>query len=939
MDTTKAQQKAWDDALVAPKNRLMIRKCNQRLSSTFKSNEPTIQVALDALKLTPFYNAFEVSADVPEIYMQEFWATVTKHHYSLRFKLNGKSHTVNVDNFRYMLKICPKLPGQKSEEPPFEEEILPLIRDLGHTGDIKEKQPATKSKAKGLTVLSEVALSEDEQMKLATKRSRIQTHSSHASGSGDGVDTLSKVPDEQPQKKSGTDERDGDKPKVPDVPEYNSDSEEESWTFSDGDDDDDDVNEESDAHDDSDENESDDEGDDFVHPNLSTYTPDDQDEEENVEDEEKAEGDEDMSDQRVHTPPDYQLSEKSENQEDDDVEDGEEYDDEEMLYGDLNLNRERIDAGMTEAHATKDTKDANVNPTAVTPVVQQQSSSVSDLVSKFINPSTDEGIDSVLNQNIQSDALVDIPVTATTETPPTMTTTFQPPFPNIHSLQQTPNLSTSTTFPTTNLPEIPNFASLFGFEQRVSSLEIELSEVKQTNQFVKAVSSIPGIVDNYLASKMKEAVDVVVQLKSNKLIEETQGENQDFINSLDSNMNKIIKEQVKAQTSKIISKVKKYVTKTLGAEVLVRSTNQPQTSYAVASSLSELELKKILMDKKEENKLIDRSKVQKNLYNALVEAYNIDKYIISTYGDVVTISRGHGDEDKDEEPSAGSNRGTKRRRSGKETESTNEPTHKESRTTSSSRGASRSQPTDLDDSTHQEFNTRDEDVTPTREAQDERQWHPSSSPTPDREWHLTKTVSDLPPQPWITHLAQAAGSQSSFDELMATPIDFSAFMMNRLKIDYLTQELLTGPTYDLMKGSCKSVAELEYHLEEVFKATNDQLDWNNPEGTPYPHDLSKPLPLILNARGRLVIPFDHFINNDLEYLKGGSLSHKYTTSITKTKAADYGQIKWIEDRIPKIISLKIMKFYGYSHLEEITVRRQDDKLYKLREGDFKRLRR
>ncbi|GJX41419.1 hypothetical protein Tco_0256409 [Tanacetum coccineum] len=34
-----------------------------------------------------------------------------------------------------------------------------------------------------------------------------------------------------------------------------------------------------------------------------------------------------------------------------------------------------------------------------------------------------------------------------------------------------------------------------------------------------------------------------------------------------------------------------------------------------------------------------------------------------------------------------------------------------------------------------------------------------------------------------------------------------------------------------------------------------------------------------------------------------------------------------------------MKFFGYSHLEEITVRRQDDVLYKFREGDFKRLRR
>ncbi|GJT27835.1 hypothetical protein Tco_0908110 [Tanacetum coccineum] len=221
---------------------------------------------------------------------------------------------------------------------------------------------------------------------------------------------------------------------------------------------------------------------------------------------------------------------------------------------------------------------------------------------------------------------------------------------------------------------------------------------------------------------------------------------------------------------------------------------------------------------------------------------------------------------------------------------------------------------------------------------------------------------------------------------MATPIDFSAFMMNRFKIDHLTQEVLTGPTYDLMKGTCKSVAELDYHLEEVYKATHEQLDWNNPEGTPYPHNLSKPLPLIPNARGRLVIPFDHFINNDLEYLKGGSSSYKYTTSITKTKAADYGEVKWIEDRIPRstwstvpitydrhaywgtyhwgpkrqkfygyatnmetskdvyskhriiaITNLKIMTFYGYSHLEEIMVRRQDDQLYKFREGDFKRL--
>nr|GFA28254.1 hypothetical protein [Tanacetum cinerariifolium] len=171
-------------------------------------------------------------------------------------------------------------------------------------------------------------------------------------------------------------------------------------------------------------------------------------------------------------------------------------------------------------------------------------------------------------------------------------------------------------------------------------------------------------------------------------------------------------------------------------------------------------------------------------------------------------------------------------------------------------------------------------------------------------------------------MAQAVGTQSSFNEFLATPIDFSAFIMNRLKINNLTQEVLIGPTYDLIKGTCKSVVELEYQFEEVFKATNDRLDWNNPERKPYPHDLSKPLPLIQNERdwnnperkpyphdlskplpliqnerGRQVIPWDYFINNDLEYLKGGSSSRKYTTSITKTKAADYGQVKWNEDQV------------------------------------------
>nr|GEX29304.1 hypothetical protein [Tanacetum cinerariifolium] len=129
-------------------------------------------------------------------------------------------------------------------------------------------------------------------------------------------------------------------------------------------------------------------------------------------------------------------------------------------------------------------------------------------------------------------------------------------------------------------------------------------------------------------------------------------------------------------------------------------------------------------------------------------------------------------------------------------------------------------------------------------------------------------------QSWISDLTRQTDARSSFNELLDTPIDFSNFIMNRLNVDTLTPELLAGPTYELMRWSCNSLTELEYHLEE-------------------------PLPLIPDNRGRRVIPFDHFVNNDLEYLWGGASSRKYTTSVTKTKAADYGHIKWIEDLVPR----------------------------------------
>nr|GEU36531.1 putative reverse transcriptase domain-containing protein [Tanacetum cinerariifolium] len=103
-----------------------------------------------------------------------------------------------------------------------------------------------------------------------------------------------------------------------------------------------------------------------------------------------------------------------------------------------------------------------------------------------------------------------------------------------------------------------------------------------------------------------------------------------------------------------------------------------------------------------------------------------------------------------------------------------------------------------------------------------------------------------------------------------------------------------------LKETCKSRVELEYNFEECYKSVTYRLDWNNPIGKEYPFHLSKSLPLITN-QGRQIVPVDYFINNDLEYLRGGSSSNKYTTSTTKTKAAKY-DIPGIEDMVPSLWS-------------------------------------
>nr|GEZ38186.1 hypothetical protein [Tanacetum cinerariifolium] len=161
----------------------------------------------------------------------------------------------------------------------------------------------------------------------------------------------------------------------------------------------------------------------------------------------------------------------------------------------------------------------------------------------------------------------------------------------------------------------------------------------------------------------------------------------------------------------------------------------------------------------------------------------------------------------------------------------------------------------------QEGNQGNDNVEPKTETSSRRDWFTKPSlykePTaPD--WNEDKTPQKGQTQNWLMTLSASTSTCKSlkeFDKLMSTPIDFSSYILNGLKIENLTQEILLGPAFRLLKGTRSNYVELEYDFEECCKALSEKLDWENPEGGDYPFDLSKPLTLIIRGN-RQSIPVE-----------------------------------------------------------------------------------
>ncbi|GJT50685.1 hypothetical protein Tco_0976842 [Tanacetum coccineum] len=368
-----------------------------------------------------------------------------------------------------MLKICPKLPSQIFEEPPLEEEILSFIRDLGHT--VSKWKNYCYGKSSLVTCSNSLGMYDNKTVHYVYSLWEDLVYQVKNNNSKKNNDIG-----------SGADEGTGSIPGVPDVSTYESDDEQISWKSSEDDDDDEvnvseDNNDDADNDDDVDKDDEDDDADnqDDESPDDENQDDDDDDEQTDSDEVNEEESDEE-SDDESNEDNDEEIQGANLEEDEMDEEATHEEDEANELYRDVNINLEGRDIVMTDAPLP------NVQGTQVTEDTHV-------IITAPIDPE-------------------DVPVTTTAE-PALLSATTLPPTPLITHKQQTP-IPTPATVLSSSLQDLPNFGSLFGFDHRLKTLETDFSEFKQTNQFAKAVSSIPDIVDAYLANKMHEAVKTVV---------------------------------------------------------------------------------------------------------------------------------------------------------------------------------------------------------------------------------------------------------------------------------------------------------------------------------------------------------------------------------------------------------------------------------------------
>ncbi|GJS60826.1 hypothetical protein Tco_0655610 [Tanacetum coccineum] len=150
--------------------------------------------------------------------------------------------------------------------------------------------------------------------------------------------------------------------------------------------------------------------------------------------------------------------------------------------------------------------------------------------------------------------------------------------------------------------------------------------------------------------------------------------------------------QVKIQLPQILPKevsnfahpmIKSIVTESLEHAILAKESSQLKYTYEVAASLTKFELKKILINKMDESQSYLTATEHRECFDGLTKSYDLDKSLFSTYDKVYSLKRSRKDKDKDEDPSARSDRGLKKRKTSKDDKPTKGLKAKESKSGSS----------------------------------------------------------------------------------------------------------------------------------------------------------------------------------------------------------------------------------------------------------------
>nr|GEU48975.1 hypothetical protein [Tanacetum cinerariifolium] len=135
-----------------------------------------------------------------------------------------------------------------------------------------------------------------------------------------------------------------------------------------------------------------------------------------------------------------------------------------------------------------------------------------------------------------------------------------------------------------------------------------------------------------------------------------------YINIIKKSVKEIIKDEVKSQLPQILPN-----------EIFDFAT------HVIQSTINE-SLKNIMLDKLEKSKSYRAAEQHRDLYDALVRSYQLNKDLFDSYGKMYSLKRGH--EDKDEDPSAGSDQGLKKGKTSNDVEPPRGSKFKESKSSS-----------------------------------------------------------------------------------------------------------------------------------------------------------------------------------------------------------------------------------------------------------------